>query len=35
VVGLLYALDINRADAHLHTADPANEPPPKTVRLRP
>ena len=23
VVGLLYALDINRADAHLHTADPA------------
>jgi uncharacterized protein (DUF983 family) len=23
VVGLLYALDINRADAHLHTADAA------------
>ena len=25
VVGLLYALDINRADAHLHTADPASQ----------
>ena len=25
VVGLLYALDINRADAHLHTADPASD----------
>ena len=33
VVGLLYALDINRGDAHLHTADPASEPP-KTVKLR-
>jgi uncharacterized protein (DUF983 family) len=26
VVGLLYALDITRADAHLHTADPASQP---------
>jgi uncharacterized protein (DUF983 family) len=31
VVGLLYALDINRADAHLHTADAA-EPPAGRVR---
>jgi uncharacterized protein (DUF983 family) len=35
VVGLLYALDITRADAHLHTADPANEPPVKIAKLRP
>ena len=34
VVGLLYGLDINRADAHLHTADPVSEPD-KTVKLRP
>jgi uncharacterized protein (DUF983 family) len=27
VVGLLYALDVNRGDAHLHTADPASEQP--------
>lgn len=33
VVGLLYALDITRADGRLHTADSASEPQKTTVKL--